>query len=111
MMDAATLSSPLVKTALWLLCAGAVVGFWWLGRDQSTFRRFGGALWCVVIAIVVEAVMPWLAPRPANVAFVLAVAAMSFAVVRGIAVTADLVVRRRQIHFSTIFRDLATLLV
>jgi small-conductance mechanosensitive channel/CRP-like cAMP-binding protein len=111
MMDPATLSSPLVKSALWLLCAAAVVGLWWLGRDHGTFRRFGGALWCVVVAIVVEAVMPWLAPRPASIAFVLTVAAMSFAVVRGIAVIADLVVRRRQIHFSTIFRDLVTLLV
>jgi small-conductance mechanosensitive channel/CRP-like cAMP-binding protein len=110
-MDAATLSTPLVKSALWLLCAGVVIALWWLGRDQGTLRRFGGALWCVVIAIIVEAVMPWLAPRAANIAFVLAIAALSFAVVRGLAVTADLVVRRRQIHFSTIFRDLATLLV
>jgi len=110
-MDAASFNTPLVKSALWLLAAGAVVGAWWLGRDQSTFRRFGGALWCVVVAIVVEAVMPWLRGRPAGIAFVLSVAALSFAIVRGIVVTADLVVRRRQVHFSTIFRDLATLLV
>ncbi len=110
-MDAATFSAPLVKTALSLACAGVVVFAWWLGRDRPVFRRYGGALWCVVIAIVVEAVMPWLAARPANVAFVLTVAALSFAIVRGLVVTADLMVRRRQAHFSTIFRDLATLLV
>lgn len=111
MMDAATLSSPLVKSALWLVAALVLVGGWWLGSDQPGFRRFGGALWCLVIATVVEAVMPWLPARSVNIAFVLAVAALSFAVVRGIVVTADLVVRRRQAHFSTIFRDLATLLV
>ncbi|MCC6849501.1 MAG: mechanosensitive ion channel [Deltaproteobacteria bacterium] len=100
-----------MTSALWLAGALILVGGWWLGRDQPAFRRFGGALWCLVAATVVEAVMPWLASRPANVAFVLAIAAVSFAVVRGIAVTADLVMRRRQAHFSTIFRDLATLLV
>ncbi len=55
--------------------------------------------------------MPWLSGRPAGIAFVLSIAALSFAVVRGIAVTADLIVRRRRVHVSTIFRDLATLLV
>lgn len=110
-MDAATLSTPLVKSALWLAGALALIGGWWLTSDQPTFRRFGGALWCLVVATVVEAVMPWIPQRFANIAFVLAVAALSFAVVRGIVVVADLVVRRRQAHFSTIFRDLATLLV
>lgn len=110
-MDASTLSAPLVKTACWLGLAGVVVVIWWLGRERPAPRRFGGALWCLVVAIVVEAAMPWLAPRPAGIAFVLAVAALSFAIVRGLAVTADLVVRRRQAHVSTIFRDLATLIV
>ncbi|MCC6766753.1 MAG: mechanosensitive ion channel family protein [Deltaproteobacteria bacterium] len=100
-----------MTSALWLAGALVLVGGWWLGRDQRVFRRYGGALWCLVVATVVEAVMPWLTPRPANFAFVVAVAAVSFAIVRGLAVTADLVVRRRQAHFSTIFRDLATLLV
>ncbi len=110
-MDAATLDTPLVKSALWLVVAGAVLAGWWFGRDQPTLRRFGGAIWCVVVALVVEAVMPWLAPKAAGIAFVLAIAALSFAAVRGLAVSADLVMRRRQVHFSTIFRDLATLLV
>jgi small-conductance mechanosensitive channel/CRP-like cAMP-binding protein len=110
-MDASTFSAPLVQTALWLVLAGVVVVVWWLGRDRPNPRRFGGALWCVVVAILVEAVMPWLPPRVGRVALVLAIAAFSFAGVRALAVTADLVVRRRQMHFSTIFRDLATLLV
>lgn len=110
-MDAASFSTPLVKSTLWLVLAGAMVAVWWLGRGRPMFRRFGGALWCVVLAVVVEAVMPWLIGPPANVAFVLSIAALSFAVVRGLAVTADVVVRRRQMHFSTIFRDLLTLLV
>jgi len=110
-MDTSTLSAPFVKTAIWLALAGVVVAVWWLGRDRPNPRRFGGALWCLVAALLVEAAMPWLSPRPAGVALVLTIAALSFAVVRGLVVTADLVVRRRQAHFSTIFRDLATLLV
>src|SRR4029450_3865446 len=39
----------------------------------------------------------------------LAIAALSFAVVRGLAVTADVMMRRRQAHVSTILRDLTTL--
>lgn len=109
-MDAVSLDTPLVRSALWLLLAGVVVAVWWLARARPTARRYGGAAWCVVVAIAVEAVMPWLTGRPAGIAFVLAVAALSFAVVRGIAVTVDLVVRRRQVHFSTILRDLATVL-
>ena len=110
-MDISTLSAPRVLTTLWLLLAGVVVLVWLLIRDRPAPRRFGGALWCVVAACVVEGVMPWLPPRPARIAFVLAIAALSFAVVRGLAVTADLVVRRRRAHVSTIFRDLATVLV
>jgi small-conductance mechanosensitive channel/CRP-like cAMP-binding protein len=64
-----------------------------------------------VIAIVVEAAMPWLAERPARIAYVHSLAALSVAIVRGIVVIADHVVRRRQAHFSTILRDLLTLLV
>lgn len=110
-MDAATLGTPLVTSALWLAGGLALVAGWWIRHDHPVFRRFGGALWCLVLATSAEAVMPWLAARPANIAFVLAVAALSFAIVRGIVVTADLLVRRRQAHFSTIFRDLVTLLV
>lgn len=110
-MDAVFFDTPLVRSALWLLLAGVVVAGWWLARTRPVARRYGGAAWCVVVAITVEAVMPWLAGRPAGIAFVLAIAAVSFAVVRGIAVTADLVARRRQMHASTILRDLATLLV
>ncbi len=110
-MDAATLGTPLVTSALWLAGGLVLVAGWWIGHDQPAFRRFGGALWCLVLATLAEAVMPWLAARPADIAFVLAVAAVSFAIVRGMAVSADLVVRRRQAHFSTIFRDLATILV
>jgi len=109
-MDLAFLHAPLVTSALWLLLAAVVVLVWWLGRDRPLPRSYGGALWCLVVAIVVEAVMPWLAPRPAGIAYVLAIAAFSFAVVRGIVVTADQIVRRRQAHFSTILRDLTTLL-
>lgn len=110
-MDAVFFHTPLVRSALWLLLAGVVVAVWWLARARPVGRRYGGATWCLVVAIAVEAVMPWLTGRPAGIAFVLAVAALSFAVVRGIAVTADLVARRRQMHASTILRDLATLLV
>lgn len=110
-MDAVFFDTPLVRSALWLLLAGVVVAVWWLARARPVGRRYGGAAWCLVVAIAVEAVMPWLTGRPAGIAFVLAVAALSFAVVRGIAVTADLVARRRQMHASTILRDLATLLV
>lgn len=111
MMDAVSFDTPLLRSALWLLLAGVVVAAWWLARARPTARRYGGAAWCLVVAIAVEAVMPWLHGRPASTAFVLAVAALSFAVVRGIAVTADLMARRRQMHASTILRDLATLLV
>lgn len=111
MMDAATFGTPLVTSALWLAGGLLLVAGWWIARDQPVFRRFGGALWCLVLATLAEAAMPWLAGRPGNIAFVLALAALSFAAVRGVAVTADLVVRRRQAHFSTIFRDLATLLI
>lgn len=110
-MDAVFFDTPLVRSALWLLLAGVVVAVWWLARSRPVGRRYGGAAWCLVVAIAVEAVMPWLTGRPAGIAFVLAVAALSFAVVRGLAVTADLVARRRQMHASTILRDLATLLV
>ena len=110
-MDFGLFSSPVVQSALWLVFAGVVVLIWWLGSDRPLARRFGGALWCLVVAIVVEAVMPWLSDRPARIAYVLALAALSFAIVRGIVVTADHVVRRRQAHFSTILRDLMTLLV
>ena len=111
MMDAVSFDTPLLRSALWLLLAGVVVAAWWLARARPTARRYGGAAWCLVVAIAVEAVMPWLHGRPASTAFVLAVAALSFAVVRGIAVTADLMARRWQMHASTILRDLATLLV
>jgi small-conductance mechanosensitive channel/CRP-like cAMP-binding protein len=110
-MDVSTLSSPLVVSTLWLLLAGFLVLVWLVLRERPLPRRFGGALWCVVAAVVAEAVMPWLSGRPAGIAFVLTIAALSFAIVRGIAVTADLIVRRRRVHVSTIFRDLATVLV
>jgi small-conductance mechanosensitive channel/CRP-like cAMP-binding protein len=110
-MELATLSTPIVVTALWLMLAGAVVLAWLLLRERPTPRRFGGALACVVVAIVLEAVTPWLPARPAGVAFVLSIAALSFAGVRGLAVTIDLWVRRQQVQVSTIFRDLSTLLV
>src|SRR5205085_277806 len=61
-MDLAVLNAPLVKSALWLLLAAVAVLVWWLGRDRPVPRRFGGALWCLVVAIVVEAVMPWFTP-------------------------------------------------
>jgi small-conductance mechanosensitive channel/CRP-like cAMP-binding protein len=110
-MDLGLLHLPIVQSGLWLVLAAVVILGWWLGHDRPLLRRFGGALWCLVVAIVVEAVMPWLSDRPARIAYVLALAALSFAVVRGAVVTADHVVRRRQAHFSTILRDLTTLLV
>jgi small-conductance mechanosensitive channel/CRP-like cAMP-binding protein len=110
-MDTSTFSAPRVLTTLWLLLAGAVVLVWLLIRERSAPRRFGGAMWCVVAACVVEGVMPWLPSGAGRVAFVLAIAALSFAVVRGLAVSVDLLVRRRRAHVSTIFRDLATVLV
>jgi small-conductance mechanosensitive channel/CRP-like cAMP-binding protein len=110
-MDVSTLSSPLVISTLWLLLAGVLVVVWLVVRERPVPRRFGGALWCIVVATVVEAVMPWLPGQPARIALVLSLAALSFALVRGVAVTADLIVRRRRVHVSTIFRDLATVLV
>ncbi len=111
LMDASTFSTPIVQSALWLVLAAAALVVWLLLRERPTPRRYGGALACVVVALLVEALMPWLPGRAAGVAFVLSIAALSFAVVRGLAVTIDLAVRRRRAHVSTIFRDLATVLV
>jgi len=110
-MDASILRAPLVLTALWLLAAAAVGLVWLIVRERPVPRRFGGALACVVVALLVEAVKPWLAPIPGRFAFAISVAALSFAVVRGLAVSIDLAVRRRRAHVSTIFRDLATVVV
>ena len=64
-MDLGLQNVPLAQSGLWLLLAAVVILVWWLGRDRPLPRRFGGALWCLVVAIVVEAVMPWLSDRPA----------------------------------------------
>lgn len=110
-MDLAILSTPPVTTVLWLILAAAVALAWARVRARPIPRRYGGALACVVVAIVIEAVLPWLPASATGIAYALALAALSFAAVRGLAVTVDLWARRRQVQVSTIFRDLATLLV
>lgn len=111
MVDSSTLGTPLVLTGLWLVLAGVMAIVWLIVRERPTPRRFGGALACAWVALLTGAVMPWLPARASGIALALGLAALSFAVVRGLAVTIDLVVRRRRAHVSTIFRDLATVLV
>jgi small-conductance mechanosensitive channel/CRP-like cAMP-binding protein len=88
-------------------------GLYWLYLHASvTRRRFGGAVVFLAISFAAESVVPWL-PRESKLAMTLrAIALLTFlfGLVRALVIMADLVARRRRTDFSTIFRDLATLL-
>ena len=92
----------------------ALVGIAWLMvRGHAVFRRFGGTLAFLAIAFAAEVVIPWLDPRWVAAMTLRAVSLLAFlfGLVRALAIVVDVVARRRQGEFSTIFRDLATLFV
>lgn len=100
-----------VLTALALV---AVAGIAWLSiRQDSERRRFGGVITFLAVSFVAETLVPLLSPSGMAGAMLraLALLAFFFAIVRAAAITLDQAARRRQADFSTIFRDLATLLV
>src|SRR5437762_2377026 len=105
-------------TALWRILASllllALTGALWLWiRESAIYRRFGGVLVFVAVVLVAEALIPWVAHGSA-VGMVLRAIALPgslFGVVRGLVLVADITARRRHTAFSTIFRDLSTILV
>jgi small-conductance mechanosensitive channel/CRP-like cAMP-binding protein len=82
-------------------------------RSHPTGRRFGGALVLVASAFAVDSVTPWWPKTwPGGLALkAVALLAFFFGLVRALVVWADLLARRRQAYFSTIFRDLVTLVL
>src|SRR6516164_9776428 len=105
--------APLRHTLLGLtLLLIAALGWLYL-RASVTRRRFGGAVVFLAVSFAAESVLPWLPPEWKLAMTLRAIALLTFlfGLVRALVIMADLVARRRQTDFSTIFRDLATLLV
>jgi len=105
--------APLWRTLLALALLGSMGAIWWSIRADPMRRRFGGAIAFLATAFAVEGAIPWL---PADWKTAVALRAVSlltflFGLVRALVITVDLTARRRQGDFSTIFRDLTTLLV
>jgi small-conductance mechanosensitive channel/CRP-like cAMP-binding protein len=105
--------APHWRTLLGLTLLLAAVLGWLASRTAPNRRRFGGAVLFLAVAFAAEALIPWLPPKWAMAMTLRAVALLAFlfGLVRALVITADLFARRRQSDFSTIFRDLTTLLV
>jgi small-conductance mechanosensitive channel/CRP-like cAMP-binding protein len=87
-------------------------GIWLSIRAHPTRRRFGGAIAFLAAACAAEVVIPWLPAqwKTAMTLRALSLLAFLFGLVRALVITVDFAARRRRSDFSTIFRDLATLL-
>ena len=105
--------APLWRTLLGLSLLLAAGLSWLYVSAAATRRRFGGAVLFLAISFAAESSLPWLPPawKVAMTLRAIALLAFLFGLVRALVITADLLARRRQGEFSTIFRDLATLLV
>jgi small-conductance mechanosensitive channel/CRP-like cAMP-binding protein len=92
-----------------LASAGAA---WFSIGDAPSRRRFGGAIAFLGVSFFAEVLVPLFSPQGmAGTALrALALLTFSFALVRVAAIMLDQAARERQADFSTIFRDLATLL-
>ncbi len=104
--------TPLWQTLTSVLLLALTGGLWVAIRENAIYRRFGGALAFVAIVFTAEAIIAWLPPS-SNVGMAIRAVALLgslFAGVRALVIVADMSARRRQSDFSTIFRDLATLL-
>jgi small-conductance mechanosensitive channel/CRP-like cAMP-binding protein len=106
-------SAPLGHALLGLAFLVVAVLLWAVLHRDPALRRYGGALAFLAIAFAAEIGITWLDPRwkMAMTLRALALLAFLFGLVRALFVTLDEVARRRERDFSTIFRDLATLLV
>ncbi|MBI2962674.1 MAG: mechanosensitive ion channel [Deltaproteobacteria bacterium] len=104
---------PLWRTLLALALLGLTRILWVVVHRHPARRRFGGAITFLAIAFAGEAVIPWLPARWKLAMTLRAVSLLAFlfGLVRALVITADLAARRRQGDFSSIFRDLATLIV
>ena len=93
-----------------LLAAGLS---WLYLRASATRRRFGGAVAFLAISFAAESLVAWLPPewRLAMTLRAVALLTFLFGLVRALVIMADLFAQRRHSDFSTIFRDLTTLLV
>src|ERR1051326_198957 len=92
----------------------ALVGIAWLFvRHHAVYHRFGGTLGFLAVAFAAEIAIPWLDPQrtAAMTLRAMSLLAFLFGLVRALVIVADVVARRRQSDFSTIFRDLATIFV
>ena len=92
----------------------AALGLLWLYLRRDVLgRRFGGAIFFLAVAFGGEVMIPWMPPawKSAMTLRALTLLAFLFGLVRALVITVDIVARRRQRDFSTIFRDLATLFV
>ena len=104
-------SAPLAHAFLALSLLIVVSVVWALLHRDPALRRYGGALTFLAIAFAAEVPVAWLNPRwkMAMTLRGLALFAFLFGLVRALVITLDVVARRRQSDFSTIFRELATL--
>jgi small-conductance mechanosensitive channel/CRP-like cAMP-binding protein len=103
---------PLWRALVGLVVLAAAGVIWRSVRADPMRRRFGGAIAFLATAFAAEVVIPWL---PAGWSTATALRAFSlltflFGLVRALVITVDLAARRRQGDFSTIFRDLTTLI-
>ncbi|MEA2625443.1 MAG: hypothetical protein QOD06_1488 [Candidatus Binatota bacterium] len=104
---------PVAQTAVGFALCGLVAIGWLALRRREDGRRFGGAVVFLAASFVFESLLPWLpvGSKTAMTLHALALLCFCFGLVRGVVVAADLAARRKRSHFSTIFRDLVTLLL
>jgi len=104
------------RTASWdvavLVAFLALMAFLWMGlRRRDVGRRYGGSMLLFAAGILFLHITPWVADPWAAGLRALVLLALAFALVRAAVVTGDLLIRRRRAYFSTIFRDIATVLL
>lgn len=84
----------------------------WVVLQRSTVgRRYSASLGLLVAALLLRRVAPFLPGAWSPALRAVALLAIAFAVVRAAVLSGDMLIRRRQAVFSTIFRDIATIII
>ncbi len=102
-----------IRVAISLALLATVVLAWTTMRRNPERRHFDGAILFLAVSFAAEVLVPLPAAGRMAGAMLRALALLTFlfAVIRAAAIFLDEAARSRQADFSTIFRDLATLLV
>jgi small-conductance mechanosensitive channel/CRP-like cAMP-binding protein len=105
------MSEAVSGTVPFVLLIGCLALLWLALRLSENGRRYLGSLALLTAALVLRRVVPLLPAAWAPGLRAVVLLAIAFALVRAAVVSADLVIRRRQAYFSTIFRDIATIVI